>query len=247
MQKIWPLFLILILFTNCSTPRPSGKTEAEILYKEAEELVKESRFIQATEKLNTIRSNHPYSYYATHAELLAADVLYQQENFGEAAAAYIVFKDFHPKHQKLEYVIYRIAESFYNQLPSTYDRDLAPGVEAIKHYNDLMRIFPNTAYASTVLKRVNKVKKMFINKAKYIADFYYKTEVYDSARFRYLAILKKFEETKLRRHSIFRVVEASIKLDDLKGCKDYADQYSSELSKKEQLRMLSMTKICRVN
>ena len=85
----------------CSSDKPKGRTEAEVLFKEAEDLVKSERYILATEKLNTIKTQHPYSFYATPAELLQADVLYMQESFVESAAAYLLFRDFHPKHEKI--------------------------------------------------------------------------------------------------------------------------------------------------
>ncbi|MFT6604810.1 MAG: outer membrane protein assembly factor BamD, partial [Bacteriovoracaceae bacterium] len=133
MNKFIALFLFASLFlASCSSTRPSGKTEAEVLYKEAQMLVDDGRYLMATEKLNSLRSQFPYSYFATHAELLQADILFDQENFVEAAAAYILFKDFHPRHKKISYVVWRIAESFNNQRPASYDRDLSPLYEAIK-------------------------------------------------------------------------------------------------------------------
>ena len=141
------LFLLQGLL-SCAIERPKGKTEAEILYKEAQKLMKDGRYLLATEKLNTIRSQYPYSYYATHAELLSADVLFAQKNFVEAAAAYIVFKDFHPKHKKLSFVLWRIGESFFKQMPSSFDRDLASGIESIKYFKRLIDLYPESEYAS---------------------------------------------------------------------------------------------------
>ena len=74
------LLFILIVLAGCSSDKPDGRTEAEVLYKEAEELMKSERYILATEKLNTIKTQHPYSFYATPAELLQADILFLQEN-----------------------------------------------------------------------------------------------------------------------------------------------------------------------
>ena len=128
--KILSSLLLVFVLASCSTVRPKGKTEAEVLFLEAKFLIEDGRYLMATEKLNSIRSQFPYSYYATHAELLQADILFEQDNYVEAAAAYILFKDFHPRHKKMAYVVWRIAESFNNQRPPTYDRDLSPLYEA---------------------------------------------------------------------------------------------------------------------
>ena len=61
-MKIVPTVLILTLllnFTGCSTAtkqeETKGKTEAENLYKNSLQLIKDKRFILATEKLNSLK------------------------------------------------------------------------------------------------------------------------------------------------------------------------------------------------
>ncbi len=143
MKKLVTFSFVLLFLFSCSTDRPSGDTEAQILFQEAEVLVKDDHYMQATEKLNTLRSKFPYSFYATHAELLQADILYLQESFTESAAAYILFRDFHPKHGKKSYVTWRIGQSFYNQLPDTVDRDLTAAKEAIKYFEEVINKYPS--------------------------------------------------------------------------------------------------------
>ena len=233
----FPIFLSLI-FLSCSSERPAGKTEAEVLYQEAQVLVDEGRYLLATEKLNLIRSRYPYSFYATHAELMAADVLFYQENFSEAAAAYIVFRDLHPKYEKGSYVLFKIAESFYNQLPSTFDRDLSPGFEARRYYKELTRIYPKSKYVKDTNIKIKVIDEMIQNKEKYVADFYFKTDVFGSARYRYMNILKHFSDIDLRDHSMVRVIKSSAKLSDKEVCKKYYPQYLKEISnsRKEELK-----------
>ncbi|MAF79134.1 MAG: hypothetical protein CME63_17800 [Halobacteriovoraceae bacterium] len=217
--------LTSLAFNSCSTPRPSGETEAEILYKEAQQLSESGRYLLATEKLNQIRSKYPYSYYATFAELMGADVLYEQENYAEAAAAYIVFKDFHPRHKKAAYVMYRIGESFYNQIPDTYDRDLGPAFEAIKYFQELKRVHSSSEYAEKAQKRIDECEGMVRSKEQYIADFYFKTEVYKAARFRYKSIIEEFREPKMRSHAMVRSFLASAEMGDKTYCRQHNEFY----------------------
>ena len=200
-MRILNLLLIIsltFLVYSCATTRPTGSTEAEILFKEAKELVSKSRYIQATEKLNSIRSQYPYSFYATHAELLQADILFSQENYMEAASAYILFRDFHPKYTELGYVIFRISESFYRQLPATFDRDLSSGVEAIKYFNELILNYPNTEYVKDSQSRINQIEEMLEKKEIYIADFYFRTKDFVAAKARYEDILKSLKNNNER-------------------------------------------------
>jgi outer membrane protein assembly factor BamD len=194
--NIYLILLSVIFAISCTTKRPDGATEAEILYKEAKDLISKSRYIQASEKLNQIRSQYPYSFYATHAELMQADVLFSQENYAEAASAYILFRDFHPKYSNLGYVIFRISESFYNQLPTTFDRDLTAGVEAIKYYNELLQNYSNTEYVKDARARIAQIEDMVLKKQIYIADFYFKTHDYEAAKSRYQDLLISLTDEK---------------------------------------------------
>jgi outer membrane protein assembly factor BamD len=242
LNNIFLSILILILIcASCSSDRPTGKTEAEVLYKEALDMMKDGRHILATERLNTLRSQYPYSFYSTHAELLQADILYEQENFSEAASAYIVFKDFHPKYQQLNYVIWRIAESFYNQLPGGFDKDLNSGVEATKYYEELIRLYPSSEFVPQAREKIVITSGLLLQREKYIADFYYKTKVYDAARFRYLLILDEFKDEDVLQHSMLRVVETSLKLGEKDQCLQYFEKYhekfvASFLQKAENLK-----------
>ena len=206
------LLALSLLVISCATKRPEGATEAEVLFKEAKELVTKSRYIQATEKLNLIRSQYPYSFYATHAELLQADILFAQENYAESAAAYILFRDFHPKYNELGYVVYRISESFYRQLPDTYDRDLSAGIEAIKYYDELLSTYPNTEYVKDAKSRIAQIEDMVEKKEIYIADFYFKTKDYNAAKARYQDILTSLKDETERPRIVSRLEELDRKL-----------------------------------
>lgn len=224
------LLAVLLLLISCSSEVKNAQTKAESLYKEAIILIQEEKFLLATEKLKIIRQKYPYSYYATHADLLQADIHFKQENYVEAAAAYILFKDFHPKHKRMNYVMWKIAESYYQQLPSTFDRDLAPAVEAIKYYKELQRRFPKSDFARNSIKKIEFCEEMLRSKEQYIADFYFKTDVYKSARRRYLQILRKYRHEVMRKHSMVRIIESSLHLKDFEACAKYYGQFSKHLS-----------------
>lgn len=226
------LISIMFIVFSCASEKPKGKTEAEVLYKEAKILMDDGRYILATEKLNQLKNQYPYSFYATPAELLQADILFKQESFVESAAAYLLFRDFHPKHKDIAYVVYRIAESYYKQKPDTSDRDLQGAVEAIKYYNELLQKYPTSKYIKDANKKIGECESMIRQKEEDIADFYYRTEVYEAARWRYLDILKNFQNKKLRKLSMERIVESSLYMKDYEKCIFYADKYYEYLGKK---------------
>lgn len=233
MMKIFGLILVLVCI-SCSSDKPEGKTEAEVLFKEAQELMEADRYILATEKLNQIKTQHPYSFYATPAELLQADVLYMQESYVEAAAAYLLFRDFHPKHEKIPYVVFKIGESYYKQIPDTIDRDLEPALESIKYYDEVIQKYGDSSYAKDAQKSIEKATKMLREKDQYIADFYFRTKEWSAARYWYLDILENHKEENIRRHAMVRTVEATRQLKEWGACKEYSEKFLQEVDKEEK-------------
>lgn len=243
-MKIALISLLVLLFAACSTDKPEGKTEAEILYKEAEELMKAERFILATEKLNLIKTQHPYSFYATPAELLQADILYEQENYIESAAAYLLFRDFHPRHEKISYVIYRIADSYYKQIPDTIDRDLESAVEALKYFDEVIQKYGESSYKIDAESRIAKIKTMLREKDQYIADFYFKTKKYSAARYWYLDILEYHQDEKTRNHAMLRTILSTSQLKEWQPCLDYIEKFYQSVDKQAQKEIKSIKDTC---
>lgn len=235
MSKLLVLSITFIVLA-CSTEKPKGKTEAEVLYKEAQMLMDDGRYILATEKLNQLKNKFPYSIYATPSELLLADILFEQESYVESAAAYLLFRDFHPKHEKLPYVVFKIAQSYYKQIPDTYDRDLQPAFEAVKYFKELKMKFPNSKYSLKANKRITRCQEMIRDKEQYIADFYYKTENYDAAIWRYKDILSNFKDKKLLKHSVNRIVLASYYAKDWDNCYAFMKKFEKFLVKNSEMR-----------
>jgi len=239
------LIVLLLLVVACSSDKPKGRTEAEVLFKEAEELVEAERFILATEKLNAIKTQHPYSFYATPAELMQADVLYMQESFVESAAAYLLFRDFHPRHEKIPYVIFRIAESFYKQIPDTIDRDLEPALESIKYFDEVVSKYSDSSYKPKAQKRIDEAKKMLREKDQYIADFYFKTDKFSPARYWYLDILENHQNKSTRNHAMLRTILATSELKEWQPCLDYIEKFYQLVDKETQTEIKSVKDMCK--
>lgn len=243
-MKIILSSILLLLIFSCATETPEGKTEAEVLFKEAKILMEDERFILATEKLNQLKNRYPYSFFATPAELLMADILFKQENYLEAAAAYLLFKDFHPKHSDIPYVVYKIAESYYEQLPDTEDRDLQSAVEAMKYYKEILRSYSSSSYAKDARKKIEKCQSMLIGKEKYVADFYFKVENYKAARWRYLDMLSNIQDEKIRSYSMKRIVASSLRVKEYEKCIAYSNRYFQFLKKEDKIIIEEYRKEC---
>jgi outer membrane protein assembly factor BamD len=240
------LLFVLLILIGCSSDEGKGKTEAEKLFNEATKLVKAERYILATEKLNLIKTQHPYSFYATPAELMLAEVQFKQENYIESAASFLLFRDFHPKHERIAWVIFMIGESYYKQLPATIDRDLESGAEALKYYDELINKYPQDANVAESQKRTNEIMGMLRQKDQYIADFYFRTKVWQASRWWYQDILERYKKgDPVPEHAMVRMVAASCQMKKWDDCLTLAEKFTPLVDKKGQEEIRSWEINCK--
>lgn len=217
------LNLFLILFAAIAVTSCSGKSvddgNAQEVYKDAEEDISDKRYTIALDKLKVLKNKFPYSNIATQAKLRIADVYFLEESYIEASAAYEGFRDMHPRNEKADYVLFRIGESYFFQLPDSDDRDMGPAAKAIEAYRELVQLYPKSQYVDAAKKHLSQATEMQASKEKYIADFYYARDMYDSAASRYEKITSKFPDTSLEQYAYWRLAQSLIrqqKLDEAK-------------------------------
>jgi len=180
----------LFIFSGCASDVTYDTSNAKGAFRYATSLEKEERYEEALTQLQIVKNKFPYSKYAPMAELKIADIHFKRESYSEAQSSYQLFKDFHPKHNKADYVTYRIALSIFNQLPPTIDRDITKANKVILYLDDLIINFPNSKFLAKAKAKKAEAQKMQAQKIMYIADYYYNQEIYSSALGRYQDLLK---------------------------------------------------------
>lgn len=186
------VLLISFAAAGCSSAEKIDPSTPEGAFKLAEELEKDERFEESVAKYTDVKNKHPYSRYAVLAELKIADVQYLRESYIEAQYAYQTFKDLHPKHPQIDYVTFRLGMSFFNQLPSTTDRDLSLADKAILYFDEVITSYSGSQYAKEAAEKKGDAVRMQADKELYIANFYFKKKQYGSALGRYETILRSY-------------------------------------------------------
>lgn len=221
----------LIFLFSCSSTEPVGETEAEVLYKDIQTNYKGKRYMLALEKISSFRSKYPYSFYLAEIELLRADIYFEQENYLEAVDAYLTFRDFHPNYKELDQIEWRISESFFKQLPETVDRDISPAISAINSFQDLIRKYPESKNIEKAKERVQLLEQMLEEKELYIADFYYRTNDFQSASYRYQNILKTTRNDETVKKSSHHLIDSLFQLGKKEECLNNLQVYGKFLEK----------------
>lgn len=182
----------VVAVSGCASGDKIDTSTAEGAYKLAEEYEKDERFEESVGKYTDVKNKHPYSRFAILAEMKIADVQFKRESYIEAQYAYQTFKELHPKHPQIDYVTFRLGLSFFNQLPSTIDRDLSLADKAILYFDEVMTSYPTSQFAKEALEKKTEALKMLAGKEIYIAEFYLKKKQYGSALGRFEMVIRNF-------------------------------------------------------
>ena len=230
------LFGFALSFVNmaCSSAEKTADTP-EGLIEIAREYEKDERYEEAIRRFNDIRTRFPYSSVAVEAELAVADCNFKQESFPEAQAGYQAFKELHPKHAKIAYVIYRLGLSYFNQLPDTVDRDLSLAENTIASFDEVINGYATTEYVPDAKEKRLKAYELLAGHEQYVADFYLKKEIFKSAASRYEYILAKYPGIGFDERALVGAARASFRLGEHSRAKVHYDALKAKYPQSAEL------------
>lgn len=237
MLKLLFIFIMTSAFFGCSSETKTPDT-AEAAFKIAQDYEKSERYQIAIQRYTDVKNKFPYSALATEAELAIADVYFKTEDYVESQVSYQNFREFHPKHPKIDYVVFRIGMSYYQQLPDTIDRDLSLANDAIYAFNEVTKKYPKSDYAAQAEEYKTKAYVMLTQKELYIADFYYQQEIYDSALLRYESAYRKYSGFGYDPRSLLGAAKSAHKANDSDKAKKYSDLLTSKFSDSPEAKEL---------
>lgn len=221
--------LLPILFMSllgCSSSEKRSDTP-DGLFAIAQEYEEADRYELAILRYTEVKNKFPYSSFALKAELAIADVHYKAESWPEAQVSYQAFRELHPTHPQIPYVVYRIGMSFFQQVPESVDRDLTLAHDAIAAFDEVVRRFPKSEYSKDSEVKRKECLKRLAGKEEYIADFYFKRGMYDSALPRYEGLLRTYPQLGFEAKALARAAICARRTDQ----KDKAHEYLGLLEK----------------
>lgn len=187
--------IALVLFFGACAGKPVIESDPASVFEDAEVDLKADRYQVAIDKFRTVKNKFPYSKYSTEAQLRIADAYFLQESFGEAAISYETFRDLHPRHEKAAYAQFRVAKSYFKDMPSTVARDHASATRALEAYNEFLAKHPTDKDADEAKKDVRTIRESLAQKEIYIGDFYRRLNRPEAAAPRYKKAADQYPDT----------------------------------------------------
>ncbi len=209
------LFVLVIAVASCSSSKddPNAQVErsAEILYNEGADLMDQGDYKEATDSFNEVERQHPYSQWATRAQLMAAYGYYKAQDYDQADLTLDRFIKLHPGHKDVDYAYYLKALCFYEQI-SDIGRDQAMTKLALENLDILTRRFPNSKYARDAMLKRDLTLDHLAGKEMEIGRYYLIRGHYVAAINRFREVVRTYQTTTHTPEALHRMVEAYMSL-----------------------------------
>ena len=206
--------LVLVSVGACGTS--DEKTDfverpVEDLYNEAYNLAEGGSWKQAASLFDEVERQHPYSVWATKAQLMAAYSHYQVNEYDEALAALDRFIELHPGNRDIAYAYYLRALCFYEQI-SDVARDQSMTEDALEALQDVVKRFPDSSYARDARLKIDLTRDNLAGKEMDIGRWYQRQGEYLAAINRYRSVVEKYQTTVHVPEALHRLTESYLAL-----------------------------------
>lgn len=183
----------------------------EELYNEAHAAMREGDYADAARLFDEVERQHPYSTWATQAQIMAAYAYYQQNKYDDAIIALDRFISLHPSHRSTAYAYYLKALCYYEQI-SDVQRDQKNTQLALEALTEVVRRFPNTDYARDAALKIDLTRDHLAGKEMEIGRYYQKQGHYLAAINRFRRVIELYQTTTHVPEALHRLTECYLAL-----------------------------------
>ncbi len=207
------LFLVSAL-AACSSDKDTlayVERPPERIFEEAEASMKQENYKAAAKLFDEVERQHPYSEWATRAQLRTAYAHYQNMKYDDAILALDRFIQLHPGNPDISYAYYMRGLSYYEQI-SDVRRDQKITRQALDALSDVVRRFPDTPYARDARIKIDLTNDHLAGKEMEIGRFYMKQDQYTAAINRFRTVIEQYQTTSHVPEALHRLVESYLAL-----------------------------------
>ncbi len=204
--------LVLALLVGCAPgEEPYVERPVEELYNVAMDNLLSEDFDAAVAGFAEVERQHPYSVWATRAQLMLAFVYYQGNRYDDAIAAADRFVELHPGNRDAAYAYYLIAMSHYEQI-SDVERDQATTARALQALDEVVRRFPGSTYARDARLKIDLTRDHLAGKEMTVGRYYLRRGSPIAAIGRFRRVVELYQTTSHTPEALHRLTEAYLAL-----------------------------------
>lgn len=206
------LIATALLLSACADKKDEYiERPVEELYNEAMDLVEKGEYYKAAQAFDEVDRQHPYSVWATKAQLMNAYVLYERNKYPDALVALDRFIQLHPGNKDAPYAYYLKGLCYYEQVTDVA-RDQKMTEMALKSLQEVVDRYPASSYARDAKLKVDLTRDHLAGKEMNIARYYQKRDQWLAALNRYKVVVEQYQTTSHVPEALHRMVEIYLTL-----------------------------------
>lgn len=225
-RRYFIFIAILALLAACNRDRDQALPErpVEELYNIALNSLLQENYQAASRQFEEVERQHPYSVWATRAQLMGAYSLYTNARYDEAIVALDRFIQLNPANRDIGYAYYLRALCYYEQITDV-QRDARMTELAQVALQEVMNRFPNTVFARDARLKYELTQDHLAGKEMQVGRFYLRQRQFAGAINRFRTVVDRYQTTSHVPEALHRLVEAYLAL----GLRDEAARTAAVL------------------
>ncbi|MFP3014055.1 MAG: outer membrane protein assembly factor BamD [Arsenophonus sp.] len=181
------------------------------IYVNSQKNLQKGNYKVALTLLETLYNRYPFGHYSKQALLDMIYAYYKSDELPSAISTIDKFIQINPTDSNIDYVLYMrglVAQSFDHNILQDFfgidqsDLDPQHAIVAFKDFNQLIRFYPNSLYATDASKRLVFLKERLAKYDLAILKYYNKRSAYVAVINRTEQMLKNYPDTKSTRYAL---------------------------------------------
>src|SRR5258708_32821902 len=196
----------------------------EQIYNQATDLLLDRNYLQAAKQFDEVERQHPYSVWATKAQLMAAYANYQANKYDDAVVALDRFIQLNPSNRDVAYAYYMKALCYYEQITDV-QRDAKMTEQALKSLEEVVNRCPESVYGRDARLKIDLTHDHLAGKEMDVGRYYLTRAQYLAALNRFKFVVDKYQTTSHVPEALHRMIECYLAL----GLKEEAKRTAAVL------------------
>jgi outer membrane protein assembly factor BamD len=191
----WFVLACGVALAGCTSTKDTYvERSVEDIYNTAMDQLSNEEYKKAAKSFDEVERQHPYSVWATKAQLMSAYALYEGGQYDESIIAADRFIQLHPGHRDVAYAYYLKALDFYIQIADV-GRDQKTTEQALSALAEVVRRFPETKYARDAHLKIDLARDHLAGKEMEIGRYYERQATYLAAINRFKRVVDEYQTT----------------------------------------------------
>lgn len=210
----------------CSDNKKDDYVErpVEQIYNQAVDLLLSRQYQPAAKQFDEVERQHPYSVWATKAQLMAAYANYQANKYDDAIVALDRFIQLNPSNRDVAYAYYMKGLCYYEQITDV-QRDAKMTEQALKALEEVVNRFPDSVYGRDARLKIDLTHDHLAGKEMAVGRYYLTRGQYLAALNRFKYVIDNYQTTSHVPEALHRMIECYLAL----GLKDEAKRTAAVL------------------